>query len=228
MTGSAARALRSRRGGALGVLVGVMVIGAAGALAFMNAGRFLVAQDAFEHADMAVVLSGKPIERSLAARDLFRQGKIDRILIIPEPPRAVDTELVSLGLVNAGEPQWSERILAASGVPQDRFSFMISAANGTLEEAELVRKFAAGRPPFALVLITSPASSRRARFIFRRVLDPKQVTVYSYPASSDAFDAQRWWADPRSMLAVVTEYEKMLANAGTLLWRRLQREVERS
>ena len=210
------RAATRPTGWSPGVLA-LLALAATGSVCFPFAGKWLVAEDAFTHADVAVVLSGNPVQRSLAARDLYRQGKIDSILIIPEPPSPYQDELEKLGLFERSEKSWSERILIASGVPASRIAFLPEPADGTITEARHLVGFFRGRFPNDLVIVTSKFSSRRARFIFRRLLNPLHVKVLCYPSPYDEFQSARWWAQPRNALTVVMEYQKFLANAFILL-----------
>jgi len=205
--------------------VTVVALSLAAGWGFLRAGEFLVVEDAFDHADVAVVLSGLPTSRALAARDLYHQGKVDRILLIPEPPTKIEgevvteaakQELIRLGLVDSHPPQWAERILVASGVPRSQMTWIPRPANGTIVEASLVRAWLKEEAPRSLVLITSKSALRRARFIFRRVLKQERVQIFCYPPPADPFEPHRWWSQPRSALTVLMEYEKLIANALTL------------
>jgi uncharacterized SAM-binding protein YcdF (DUF218 family) len=197
--------------------VGCGLLAAAAAWAVPRAGAFLIVQDAFDRAEVALVLSGGPVARTLAARDLYRQGRVSRIAIIPEPPDPAGEELVKLGLVDPAHP-FSERILTASGVPQDRIAFLPRPAEGTIDEARLSRAFFQGRWPRTLVLITSKSATRRARFIFRRVCRNEPVAILAHPTPYDPFEPRRWWTHPRHALHVVMEYQKFFINALTLLF----------
>lgn len=196
------------------VTLGVIAILLAGVLFFPWAGQFIVAEDQFTHADTALILSGDPIRRALAARDLYQQERVGRILVIPEPPDRVEGELVKLGMVDPALPPLSERILVAAGVPREKISFLPEPADGTIVEARRVRKFFDGQPPQRLVIITSKFASRRACFIFRQVL--RDVEIYCSPTPYDPFEPSRWWSKPRNALFVVMEYQKFLVNAFTL------------
>ena len=187
-----------------------------GAWAFPRAGTFLVVEDQFSHADIALVLSGDAIHRSLAARDLYRQGRVDRILVIPEPVDPAMEELIRLGLIDPALPSWPERILVASGVPRSKITFLPEPVDGTIREAVRVRALLKDKPPSSLVVITSKFASRRAGFIFRHVLRREVGAIFCYPDPSDPFAPSRWWAQPRQALYVVMEYQKLLANALTL------------
>ena len=209
-------------------LVAWLVVVAAGAWGFREAGRFLVVSDPFDQAEVALVLSGLPTSRALAARDLYREGRVRKILVIPEPPTKIEgevvraeavAELIRFGLVDPHRPQWAEQVLVAAGVPRSAIAVMPAAIDGTIGEAERVHAFLEGRMPQRLVLVTSRSASRRAHMIFRRVFRKDGVQVLSSPTPYGTFEADRWWSEPRNALAVLTEYQKLLINVLTLLLR---------
>ncbi|MBI2884911.1 MAG: YdcF family protein [Candidatus Omnitrophica bacterium] len=181
-----------------------------------HAADFLIVQDPVEHAELALVLSGDPVRRALAARDLYQQGRVDAILVIPEPPEPTEGELIRLGLLQPNLPSWPLRILAASGVPPAQVRVLPEPADGTITEARRVRAVLADHPPASLVLITSKTATRRARLIFRRVLSPLRIAVWAAPTPYDPFDPNRWWTRPRQALSVVMEYQKLASNMVTL------------
>lgn len=197
---------------ALGVGLVIVVGVVAGALLFPRAGQFIVAEDHFTYAEAALILSGDPIRRALAARDLYRQGRIGQILVIPDPSGSAEEELMKLGLVPPSS--LAERILVKSGVPRSKITFLPEPADGTIVEAQRVRRFLEDRYPQRLAVITSKFASRRACFIFRRVLS--NVEILCSPTPYDPFSSDRWWATPRNALTVLMEYQKFLANAVTL------------
>ncbi len=207
------RQLRGRIRPSLVLLLGVL---AAGFFLFPHAGRFLVAEDRFEKADLAVVLSGDSVGRGLAARDLYREGRVRRFLVVPEPPNPVEPELVRMGLEKPSLPQWGQRILLASGVAPADIVVLPTPADGTIDEALRVRAFLRGKQPASLVLVTSKFASRRARFIFRWVLHGEKLKIWSYPCPYDPYDPRDWWDHPRQAFYVVMEYQKFLWNALTL------------
>ena len=194
-------------------LIGLL---AAGAFFFPHAGQFLVVEDPFSHADLAVVLSGDPVARSLAARDLYQQGKVDRILVMLEPLPPAAEELMRLGLFDPELPPLPERILLASGVPKAKITVLpaLTPAQGTMDEAVNVRRALVTRKhhPASLVIVTSKSATRRARFIFRRIFQKESVQVLACPSSYDPFTPERWWTTPKNALRVVEEYQKFFGN----------------
>lgn len=202
-----------------------------------HAGSWLVVEDPLTRAEVAVVLSGLPTSRALAARDLYRQGLVETIWVIPEPINKIEGELVNdevfdelvrAKLVDPSTAQWAQRILVSMGIPKDHIVILPKPAQGTINEAHWVREAFKDRLPKRLVLITSKSASRRARYIFRDVFKHDDVDILSSPTPYDPFDAARWWAQPRHALTVVTEYEKLLINVLTLAMDAVLRRISTS
>ena len=218
------RAAGDRQGRGAGrirtALLALLVLAVGAVIVVPRAGQWLVAKDSVDHVDVAVVLSGSPVTRSLAAADLYKQGKVGKILVIPEPPEEGRVQLIALGLLDPNVPPLSKRILLASGVPADRIKFLSEPADGTIVEARKVQRFfeLEGERPARVVVVTSKFASRRARYVFREVLGKGGVTVLAWPSQYDSFEPDGWWTRPRHALQVATEYEKFPANALTL-WR---------
>lgn len=184
----------------------------AGGTFFVAAGALLVERGEVRDADLAVVLSGEPVTRALAARDLYRAGQARAVLVIPEPRwPALEAELRRLGLEEIVRGRIAERILAAGGVSPEALAVLHGPADGTIMEARRVRAFLRERPARRIAVVTSTFASRRACFIFRRVLDG--VDVVCAPTPYDEFDRGRWWRQPRHALLVLMEYQKLVANS---------------
>lgn len=196
----------------LRILAAILAIGFIGSFLFLQAGNFLVVEDRFPYAQMAVVLSGAPVPRTLAVRDLYTQGKVGEILVIPEPKGLADEELVKLGLLDPTLAPISERILIASSVPKSKIHFLPGPVDGTVAEARQVHRFLRGRVPKSLALVTSKYASRRSRTIFRHLFRKEKTAVFSFPTPYDPFQPDRWWSQPRSALNVAMEYSKFLVN----------------
>ena len=197
---------------AIALLILLLVV-----VVFPRAGRFLVADEQSPAGDVAVVLSGEPISRVLGARDLYRTGRVRRVLIVPEPPAdpAGREGVITLGLLDPQLAPLSERILVASGVPKSDIAFLGEPADGTTTEARRVRRSLAGQPDRRIVVVTSKFASRRACYVFRRVLRDREVVCA--PTPYDPFDPVGWWSRPRDALYVLMEYQKFLATTVMLI-----------
>jgi uncharacterized SAM-binding protein YcdF (DUF218 family) len=132
--------------------------------------------------DAAYVLAGGAAmrERLSAAADLYQMHHVPRILLLR------DTEKSAFNFkaqTNWTPTEWAVDYLKWLGVPADAIQIFDDrklTRMGTLDEA---RSLAAQLPDTInrLVLVTSPAHTRRSVLAFTRNL-PKRVTILSYPA----------------------------------------------
>jgi uncharacterized SAM-binding protein YcdF (DUF218 family) len=201
------------------VLVLLVVVFSLRGPALVALGEWLVVEDQFGPADLMVVLGGSPVVRSLAAADYYRQGQAP--LIFVSRGDLVRHELVEdVDLTEAGEWGVIYRLLKARGVPPENIIIDTVYVNNTMEEARRVKTFIKGRGVKNLILVTSRYHSRRADWIFEKVLGAG-VKVISRPSSYDTFDPQSWWHDREQTKWLLMEYQKL---AYTLI--ELARETE--
>lgn len=174
-------------------------------------GEFIVVKDPEERCDVIVVLSGGVVDRSLAAADAYKKGLSQRILITRDKVSEDYYELKKRG-VNFPEPRDLERLILESlGVPGASIATIDQFVDSTLEEAELVRGFLIKNRYKSAVLVTSSFHSRRARAVFRKVLQGTGIKVVSYPSRYSRFKPENWWQDRKAIQALVLEYQKMAA-----------------
>ncbi len=174
---------------------------------------FLIVPDTMITADVAVVLSGGNIPRMLAARDLYKNGAVQKILFIPEPNRSgrATTELERLGITRLQGDELSYRILEASQVPRTDVLALPQAIDGTIHEAAAIQHYLKNLPDVKrIVIVTSKISSRRQCYIFRKVLNDMDVQCVASPY--DTASVEQWWVHPRQALFVLMEYQKFIAN----------------
>jgi uncharacterized SAM-binding protein YcdF (DUF218 family) len=132
--------------------------------------------------DAAYVLAGGAAmrERLAAAADLVQMHRVPRILLM----RDNDLSAFSFKAGRNWTPtEWAVDYLKWRGVPDEAIQVVDDrklSRLGTLDEA---RSVAAGLPANVtrLVLVTSPAHTRRSVLAFTRNL-PKRIAVLSFPA----------------------------------------------
>jgi uncharacterized SAM-binding protein YcdF (DUF218 family) len=191
------------------VLVGALALVALSGFLWLRADALLVEQDAFDHADVAVVLAGERLRRVLGGRDLYQAGRVGRILLSREPvDAAIGAELARLGLPD--ENALGARLLVLDGVDPAHVAFL-EPSDSTIMEAQRTRAYFGGTPPPTLVVVTQRHASRRACFVFREVLPATRI--YCAPTPYDRYATGQWWANRTYPLIVATEYLKLAINA---------------
>lgn len=178
--------------GALAVLLAVFLLRAP---ILRTTGGWLVVEDTLQPSDAIVVLGDDNYESSRAARGagLFAERWAPKVVASGRYLRAYATtsELIRKDLMNRGVPQASIIVLAAQ-------------TSNTREEAIAVRELMRRNRWRRIIVVTSNYHTRRARFTYRRVLDPADE-VRVAPAADPAFDPQRWWQQRSGLKAAFNE-----------------------
>ncbi|HLL74679.1 MAG TPA: YdcF family protein [Pyrinomonadaceae bacterium] len=191
-----------------------LVLAAAWTLVAWAAARALIAADELPpRADCIVVLSGASeyAERTRYAAELFHRGVAPKIVLTNDNVR---------GGWNSDEqrnPLFVENALAElkrAGVPAADIEALPQPVASTYDEAVRVRAYASEHGAGAVVVVTSPYHSRRARWTMRRVLGGSGVSVAMAPVAagpdSETPPAFRWWLSARGWRSVAPEYPKIV------------------
>jgi uncharacterized SAM-binding protein YcdF (DUF218 family) len=141
------------------------------------------------HADAIVVLGDDNFyaDRATRAAELFRRGVAPVVVASGRRLRP-----------NAGVSELMEHDLVERGVPKEKIIGFIHDADSTREEAEALANAMREHRWKAIVLVTSNYHTRRARYIFARVL-PSGVAVSVASARDGDFDPERWWENRKSV-----------------------------
>lgn len=205
----------TQRGGIFFRLMALLVMGALMAGVYLArhpllrlAGGFWEVEDRLERADAILVVGDDNFagERASRSAELFRAGWAPLVVASGRLLRSY-----------AGVAELMSRDLETRGVPQSAILKFPHRAQNTLEEARALRELVTGRGWRRVLLVTSNYHSRRARYIFRKVL-PAQVTVVMVPVRDADFDPDFWWESRQGrklFLAETTGYVSTLWE----LWR---------
>lgn len=177
------------------VLSLLLVLSLAGTLVFRSLGRWLVVRDKLETAEAAVVPTGELLERINAAVKIYQDGQVRYLVLTGRFPAFSVFKLKQIAL--------------EQGVPADRI-ITDDESEGTYQHARAVQAIARQKGWRSLILVTSPYHSRRAAWIFKKVLADDKIKVISRPAEPAWFQAEGWWRHDYSALEVRWEYKKLL------------------
>lgn len=198
---AAAKALRVLAYGALLVLV-------AGALALATAGFWLVPATApLRQADAIVVLAGG-YERSLYAADLYAQGLAPKVRVSVPAREHGAHALEQYGIELPREEDIHRRILQFRKVPASDISFFGNGSLSTAEEATALRQ-ATDPAACRLIIVTSPAHTRRARLVYADAFAAQDYDLQIVATPYEQFDPY-WWNDQGSARSVILEMAKLL------------------
>jgi uncharacterized SAM-binding protein YcdF (DUF218 family) len=174
-----------------------------------------IVEDPLDKADALIVLGDDNFYADRATRgvQLFREGKAPVIVASGKRLRP-----------NAGIAELIERDLVERGVPRDKVVRFTHDGDSTLEEAEALARFAAGKKWHRVIVVTSNYHTRRARYIYRRVF-PQGMEVLVASARDGDFDPEHWWEKRKSIKELTREFAGMLETLWEMRGKRETRET---
>ncbi len=182
-------------------------------------GNYLVLEQFDGRAAWAVVLAGEFPNRTMEAAQLYREGRIDNILLTRQLESAGLKKLKESGIKAATQQQRSHELLLQLGIPNQQIYRLHDPANSTKAEAILIKQWLqtlqpSTKRPKTLLLVTSKTHTKRANKIFAHILG-RQINLAVKPSRYDDFLPSSWWKQRHTITEVILEYEKLLA---WLLW----------
>jgi uncharacterized SAM-binding protein YcdF (DUF218 family) len=159
-----------------------------------------IIEDPLDKADALIVLGDDNFYADRATRgvQLFREGKAPVIVASGRRLRP-----------NAGIAELIEHDLVERGVPKDKVVRFTHDGDSTLEEAQALAAFVAGKKWHSVIVVTSNFHTRRARYIFRRVF-PQGLEVRVASARDGDFDPEHWWEKRKSIKELTREFAGMV------------------
>lgn len=200
---------KSHRLRPLATLVSLFVLGLA--LLYLTreplliaAARALTIDDAEPPADYLVVLGGGAETRPSAAAALYRRGFAPKVLIFEHKPGRI----IDLGLVPAHSELY-RKILELEGVPLQAIVKLPGWVESSWDEALSLRRFLVSHSAQRIIVVTSAEHTRRARWVFRKVLANLPVDVRIAAARHLSFDETNWWKHDQGALIYAHEFLKL-------------------
>lgn len=178
-----------------------------------RAGKWLVKENAPEHADALVILMGNFPERVLEAVDLYNNGGAGRLIIVQESMGPYEI-LESKGADILSTTEQAHNSAVALGIPEDSITILPGDARSTLNEAVIISDYLADKPDIdTLILVSSPSHMRRASMIFTSAFKTRGMQVYvgCSPSSYSGFQPDKWWRRKEDAQAVVSELVKIMS-----------------
>jgi len=168
-------------------------------------GWFLTVKDELQPADLILVLSGGVSDRPREAGRLYARGLAPRIALTRNELSPAEVEKLI-----PEEIDLAKELLERSGVPAEAVMElpMPGRASSTFEEALALRSLVTAEGLQRVIIVTNGYHSRRARWVFRRVLRGTSVELLMAPADCWRFDETNWWQSETGLMTYVNEYIK--------------------
>lgn len=176
-----------------------------------HAGTFLVRRDTLLKGDAMLILMGSISDRVLEAADLYQAGMAPKLLIVEESMGPAKM-LRSRGATLISNTRQCSNIATQLGIPAPAITIISGEATSTKMEARLVCEYMRQYGGIdTLLIVTSPAHTRRAGMIFSNALSKYglSVTVITCPSKYSSYDGKSWYRKREEVQDVIFEYIKL-------------------
>ena len=182
--------MSSQRGGIIFRLLSLILLVAFASVIYVArrpllqvAAGLCIVRDPIEPADVIIVIGDDNFnaDRAAEAATLFHAGWASQVVASGRMLRPYSSiaDLIA-------------RDLQSRGVPASAIMRFSHRANDTLEEADVLRVLVTEKGWRRILLVTSNYHTRRARYIFRKIL-PQNIRLEVAGAPDSEFQPRTWW-----------------------------------
>lgn len=166
--------------------------------------RYLDVSAPPEPVDYVMVLGGGNETRPFVAAALVRARFATGVLVstAQASPEAL------AGLVPT-EQEIIRRVLLARKVPAEAIQILPGECTSTNDEAHVLAEFMRREPNCRVAIVTTNLHSRRASWIFRKILGSRASQVRFVAPATGGFSADNWWQCEHGFRACMNEYLKL-------------------
>ncbi len=190
--------------------VSLVVVGL-GLYGFIHLGSFLAREDALQHADAILVLSGTAITRPLEGADLYLAGYAPRIVLTRETREGGVRALAARGIPFAEDVTRARGAFLQLGIPDEAIVIPERIHDSTAAEAITLRELVARHSWHRVIIVSSKYHLRRAGFAFRRELRETGLEIIMRGTRYDSLEPNQWWRRRGDARAIVAELPKLAA-----------------
>jgi uncharacterized SAM-binding protein YcdF (DUF218 family) len=173
--------------------------------------RFLIVRTGTQGADAIIVLSGSSAyeERLKHAIVGYQQGRAPLVVLTNDGLKGRWSRRRQSNLYSY---EHGRDALLEGGVHENRIVLLEQRVSSTYDEAFALREYARSNGLRSVLIVTSPYHSRRALWVFRRVVGAKGVVVEIDPVAPgyQSPNPAWWWLTGRGWQHVGAEYVKLL------------------
>jgi uncharacterized SAM-binding protein YcdF (DUF218 family) len=184
------------------IFAALLILSTAGIFAFRNAGRWLIREDALEHADAILVLSGSMPYRAEEAAKIYQQRIAPEIWLTH--PVSPSEELQSMGITYESDEDYDKAVFAHDGIPASAVRVLPDEIVNTEQELEEAHSEMVREEKSTIIIVTSLPHTRRVATIWRKLYGADSRAIV-HGAPEDSFDADRWWENTHDALVVTRE-----------------------
>ncbi len=151
-------------------------------------------------AEYVAVLGGDRNARPFAAAAFIKAGLARKALVCyPAPSADVEDGILP------PEGELAAGVILSRGVPRENILRLGEEVRTTHDEARALAEFLRGAPEARVLVPTSAFHTRRARWIFRRILRGQSDRVSFVSLPTEDFRMETWWRTEQGFSAIVSE-----------------------
>ncbi|MBN4047989.1 YdcF family protein [bacterium AH-315-O15] len=188
-----------------------LVVLALGLYGFVHLGSFLAKEDALQHADAVLVLSGSPMARPLEGADLYLAGYAPRIVLTRDQPAGGMPALAARGILFISPVTRAHGVFLQLGIPHEAIVVPARVHRSTAAEAVTLRELATREGWRRVIVVSSKYHLRRAGFALRRELRGTDIQTVMRSTRYEDFEPDQWWRRRGDIREIVRELPKLLA-----------------
>lgn len=194
----------------------ILVVGAAVLLTPLRTsvlqatGRFLVATDRLQPADVIVVSVDSEGAGVLEATDLVHQHLADRVALFADPPDAVDREFLRRGVSYHNAAAVAVTQLHELGI--EAVEVIPRPVAGTEDESRELANWCSQRGYNSVIFVSTLDHSRRTARILARAARGRGLSVAVHGSRYSEFEPDAWWRTRAGVRTEIVESEKLLAD----------------
>lgn len=158
--------------------------------------------------DYVMVLGGGENTRPFVAAALVKAGLAHRVLVSHAEPT-----FASMEGVRPPTHEIIQNVLQCRGVPKEQILILARAGKHTYDEAQMLADFLQNHPEGRVTVVTDGFHTRRAHWVFSKVLGEQSSRVVFLSAPNAAFTASDWWQNPWGFQMILSEYVKLAGYA---------------
>ncbi len=168
---------------------------------------YLIVNDTPQPADVIFLLNGDYNTRPFRASQLYQQGLAPVIAIA----RMENGPAVDLGLIPNGT-DIAVGVMEKLGVPSEKIAVLPfpGGVTSTFDEATTLRQYIQAHQSYKILLVTSAFHTRRARWIFEKMLAGLPVRLQMVAVPYADFDQTNWWKNEDGLITLNNEYIKLV------------------
>ena len=168
-------------------------------------GKWWVVDGPVSKADAIMVLGGGFPRRPIEAARLYRVGLAPKVLYSD-----VNINQFAQSGRDKPEPALTREVLIEQGVPESAVESIGHGVNNTYEESLAVRDWLRQTGARSVILTTDEFHTRRARWVFGKVLGPTGAQLQVKPIVTERFTTTNWWWEKKGVVSFQTEFVKYL------------------